>query len=159
MWRRAVIGRSWRSCISCQTEGGSSGAQEEVLRCGGCHLTPGGPQQRGTQWTLPLPTPLRLTRRLTGRRVSETADVASLVPPNRTRLNIWSNSDIHFDIVQRREEKKDCSFSPQSPMVLSVFPSSCYQRNNSRHVFQGIDIVHKRAVCFPLFSMFMLLLF
>lgn len=58
----------------------------------GCRLTPRRPQQRGTQWTLPHPTPLWLTHWLTdwltGQRVSETADIASLVPPNRTRLTI-----------------------------------------------------------------------
>lgn len=73
---------------------------------------------------------------LAGQRVSETADIASLAPPNRTRLNIWSNSDIHFDIVQRRKKKiMDCSF-PQRPTVhfsfVSLHPAT---RGTTPHIF------------------------
>lgn len=96
VWQRTVIGQSWRSCFSCQTEEGSSGAQEEVLCCGAAAWHPEDHSKEALSGHSPTPTPLWLSHRLTGwltdwltgQRVSETADIASLVPPNRTRLTI-----------------------------------------------------------------------
>lgn len=104
---RAAIGQSWRRCFFLREWGRVKWSPGGSAALWGCHLTPRGPQQRGTQWTLPFPLhPDWLTGRLTRQWVSETADVAGLAPPNRTRLNIWSNSDIHFDIVQRRRKNR-----------------------------------------------------
>lgn len=132
MWRRererAVIGRSWRrrSCFFFFFLAGTRGEgrvepKEEVLRCG-VH-----------------------TRRTTAERHSVDARSPSLLgprqrqptrPPNGTRRNIWSNSDIHF---QRKKTKT--SFCPSSTFQFS-FPSWCYQRSDATRL-QGIDIVHK----------------
>lgn len=90
--QRTVIGQSWRSCFFLPDWGRVKWSPGGSAVLWGCRLTPRRPQQRGTQWTLPHPTPLWLTHWLTdwltGQRVSETADIASLVPPNRTRLTL-----------------------------------------------------------------------
>lgn len=96
---------------------------------------------------------------------SETADVASLVPLNGTRRNIWSNSDIYFDIVQK--EKSDtavCFVFPQtSPMVhfsfVSLHPAT---RGTTSDTFpRKKDIVHKEQYiffcCFHVFAALVLI--
>lgn len=120
----------------------------------GCRSTSRGPQQRGTQWTLPHLTPLWLNHRLTGlavQRVSETTDTAKSRASKESKdNNFWSNSDNHVDIVQRRGKNQEWSFFPPKVQWYSsvLFPFSLLPEEQRQTRFHGIDTVHKRAVLF-----------
>lgn len=66
VWQRAVTGQVLEELFflpDWETVKWSPGGSAALWDC---HLTSRGPQQRGTQWTLPHLTPLWLNRRLTG---------------------------------------------------------------------------------------------
>lgn len=139
--------------FSCKNKGGSSGAQEEVLRCGVASWHPKDHSREALSGCspppLPYPTPTdwpggcqdswRCKSSARNRKKGETSGVTVI-----------------FTLISFKEGKrKSTAVFPQSPMKhFILFPFVLLPGEQHHTHFQGIDIVHKRATFSVVFNVF-----